>query len=86
MGFADNSLKDWEDILNKFRYLFRNEKTLLSSGRLTDRNFLKNSSLQCSTQSRSIQKRNESKLGRPALLHGCGVGLPFLLKGLRNLF
>lgn len=40
MGFADNSLKDWEDILNKFRYLFRNEKTLLSSGRLTESEYL----------------------------------------------
>jgi hypothetical protein len=36
----DNSLKDWEDILNKFRYLFRNEKSLIQSGRLTESEIL----------------------------------------------
>ena len=37
---TNNSLKDWEDILNKFRYLFRNEKSLIQSGRLTESEFL----------------------------------------------
>ena len=40
MDTNDNSLKDWEDILNKFRYLFRNEKSLIQSGRLTESEFL----------------------------------------------
>lgn len=40
MDSTKNSLKDWEDILKKFRFLFRNEETLLKSGRLTESEFL----------------------------------------------
>lgn len=40
MDFTDGSLKDWENILKPFRYLFRNEEILLKSGRLTESEFL----------------------------------------------
>lgn len=40
MDFTDDSLKDWEETLKPFRFLFRNEERLLKSGRLTESEFL----------------------------------------------
>lgn len=40
MDFTDDSLKDWEETLKPFRFLFRNEGRLLKSGRLTESEFL----------------------------------------------
>lgn len=40
MNSSNDSLKDWENILNEFRFLFRNEKWLIETGRLTESEFL----------------------------------------------
>lgn len=39
MNSSNDSLKDWENILNEFRFLFRNEKWLIETGRLTESEF-----------------------------------------------
>jgi len=60
MDLLKHSLKDWEDALNDFRFLFRHEQELLAGGFYTESEFLEAFFEAVEHAAKRMRKRNES--------------------------
>lgn len=60
MDLLKHSLKDWEDTLDDFRFLFRYEKELLAGGFYSESEFLEAFMVAVERAARQMPRRDES--------------------------